>query len=117
MNYTEEKHLSNLPSEIVDLYKKFKKVIFELNSQFVIVPKKYYIAFKIERNLIDIELQKHSIKIVLNLKAGKLNDVRGIARDVSNIGHRGNGDYQVQVYDDKDIEYIKSLFKQVITQQ
>lgn len=114
MAYTEEKHLANHPAEIVTLYKKFKKALFELNANLVVVPKKYYIAFKLDKNLIDVELQKNSIKFVINLKVGALKDAKGIARDVSNIGHRGNGDYQVQVYDDKDFEYIKSLFAQAL---
>ena len=114
MIYTEKKHLANLPIETVRLYEKFKKAILELNSDLIILPHKYYISFKLAKNLIDVELQKNSIKFVINLKAGKLKDAKGIARDVSKIGHRGMGDYHIQVYDDKDIEYIKSLFKQVL---
>ena len=114
MIYTEEKHLANLPAETVRLYKKFKNEILELNSDLTILPHKYYISFKLAKNLIDVELQKHSIKFVINLKAGMLKDAKGIARDVSNIGHRGNGDYHVQVFNDDDFEYIKTLFKQVL---
>lgn len=114
MIYTEEKHLANLPIETVSLYQKYKKAILELNSDLTILPHKYYISFKLAKNLIDVELQKHSIKFVINLKVGQLKDVKGIARDVSKIGHRGNGDYHVHVFDDKNIEYIKTLFKQVL---
>lgn len=113
--YTEEKHLANLPTETVRLYVNFKKAILELNSDLTILPHKYYISFKLAKNLIDVELQKHSIKFVINLKAGKLKDAKGLARDISKIGHRGMGDYHIQVYDDKNIEYIKSLFKQVVS--
>jgi predicted transport protein len=45
---------------------------------------------------------------------GELEDSKGLARDVSQVGHRGNGDYQLQVDSDKDLEYIMSLFKQVL---
>jgi len=35
-------------------------------------------------------------------------------RDVSEIGHWGNGDYEVVVKDDKHLEYIMSLIKQAL---
>ena len=53
-------------------------------------------------------------KIFINTKIGSLDDPKGIAKDVSTIGHRGNGDYQIQIENDKDLEYIMSLIKQVI---
>ncbi|WP_156946348.1 hypothetical protein [Clostridium akagii] len=49
----------------------------------------------------------------LNTKVGTLDDPRKIARDVSNTGHWGNGDYEIQISNDEDIEYIFSLMKQL----
>lgn len=37
-----------------------------------------------------------------------------MATDVSNVGHWGTGDYEVNVNSDKDLEYIMSLVKQVL---
>jgi predicted transport protein len=42
-----------------------------------------------------------------------LNDAKGIAKDVSKVGHFGNGDYGVKVTNDEELEYIMSLIKQV----
>ena len=42
---------------------------------------------------------------------GELDDFKKLARDVSNTGHWGNGDYEMTISDDKDIEYILSLIK------
>lgn len=42
-------------------------------------------------------------------KIGNLDDPKGLVKDVSNIGHIGNGDYQIQIECDKDLEYIMSL--------
>jgi len=59
-----------------------------------------------------IELSiKNGIDIIRVFDA--LNDPRNIARDVSNTGHWGNGDYQIQISSDEDIEYIFSLIKQL----
>lgn len=79
-----------------------------------IIPQKFYIAFKKGSNISDIEMQKKGLKIFINAKIGTLDDPKGIAKDVSNIGHRGNGDFQIQIENDNDLEYIMSLIKQVI---
>ena len=61
-----------------------------------------------------MEIQKKKLNLTINKKAGFLSDPKNIARDVSNIGHYGKGDYQIQVEDDANLEYIMSLVKQVI---
>lgn len=43
---------------------------------------------------------------------GELDDPKKLARDVANIGHWGNGDYELQIRDDENIEYIMLLIKQ-----
>jgi len=63
-------------------------------------------------NIVDFHIQKNSIKIWINLSRGELDDPKKISRDVSNIGHWGNGDYEMQVSSDDDLEYILSLIKQ-----
>lgn len=112
--YTEERLISTTSPEMAELYEKFKSAILNLADDLEVKPLKYYIAFKRHSNLVDIEIQKKSLKIFLNAKWGTLDDSKGIARDVSSIGHSGNGDYQVQVDSDADLEYIMSLVKQVL---
>ena len=53
-------------------------------------------------------------KGMLSIDRSDLKDEKLIAKDVANVGHWGNGDYQIQVEDDKDLEYIMSLVKQAI---
>ncbi len=112
--YTEDQLLATTTPEMVELYEKFKSAILNLADDLDVVPLKYYIAFKRRSNLVDIEIQKKSLKIFLNARWGTLDDSKGIARDVSGIGHCGNGDYQIQVDSDADLEYIMSLVKQVV---
>jgi len=112
--YTEEQLLSTTTPEMADLYEKFKIAILNMADDLEVIPLKYYIAFKRSSNLVDIEIQKKSLKIFLNAKWGTLNDSKGIARNVADIGHSGNGDYQIQVESDADLEYIMSLVKQVL---
>jgi len=79
-----------------------------------IEPKKLYIAFKKNKNIADVVISKNGLKIFINSKKGKLDDPKKIARDVSEIGHWGNGDYEVMASNTDNLEYIMSLIKQVI---
>jgi predicted transport protein len=114
--YSEEELLENSSDHTLELYEKFKNAILNLADGIEIKPQKYYIAFKKGSNISDVEIQKKTLKLSINTKIGKLDDPKGLAKDVSNIGHRGNGDYQVQVENDNDLEYIMSLIKQAIQQ-
>ena len=112
--YTEEDHIASTTEEIAELYKRFRDAILNLTDGIEIKPTKLYIAFKKDRNVVDITIQKKALKICINAKFGTIDDAKCIAKDVSKIGHFGNGDYEIQVNNDKDLEYIMSLVKQAI---
>ncbi len=111
--YTEEDTLNNKPDKVSELYYRFRSAILNMIDGVDIRPQKLYIAFKKDnRNLVDILIQNSGLKIFINVKAGKLDDPKGLARDISKIGHWGNGDYEVYASDTKNLEYILSLIKQ-----
>jgi len=112
--YTEDEHIASTTEEIAELYVKFRDAVLNLADGMEIKPQKLYIAFKKDSNVVDISLQKKTLKLWINAKFGTIEDAKGIAKDVSNIGHHGNGDYEIQVNSDKDLEYIMSLIKQAI---
>ena len=109
--YTEQEHIEECNEEIKELYEKLKAQINNLGI-IELKPKKKYIAFMAESNITDIVIQRKAIKLFINLTKGQLDDPKKIARDVSAIGHWGNGDYEIQIKDDEDLEYIMSLIKQ-----
>ena len=112
--YSEEDLLRNCSSEIIELYESFKSAILNLSNGIELEPKKHYVAFKKGRNIADIELQKNSFKLWINLKHGKLDDPKNLTRNVSKIGHYGNGDYEIRIVNDTHLEYILSLVKQAL---
>ena len=112
--YSEEDLLRNCSSEIIELYESFKSAILNLSNGIELEPKKHYVAFKKGRNIADIELQKNSFKLWINLKHGKLDDPKNLTRNVSKIGHYGNGDYEIRIVNDIHLEYILSLVKQAL---
>lgn len=109
--YTEEDHLSNLPDKTKQLYYELKNRILELDDIDVDV-KKVYIAFKGIRNIVDVEFTQNKLRIEINMKKGTLDDPLNIARDITNIGHWGNGDYRVEISNIDDIDSIIPLIKQ-----
>lgn len=114
--YTEEDHLQGKPDETIELYETFKSAILELATDIEVKPQKWYIAFKKNgTNVSDIEIQKNGIKLSVNLKKDKLDDPKKIMRDVSVLkGHSLNGDYELKVENDNDLQYIMSLIKQAL---
>jgi predicted transport protein len=93
--YSETDHLAKASEQIIELYEMLKNKILTNYDDINVKIRKYYIAFISKTNFVDIRISKKDIKIWLNLPKGKLNDPQNIARDVSAIGHWGNGDYEL----------------------
>ena len=109
--YTEDEHLEKGTEETKELYETLKNAIQNL-GELEIKPKKKYIAFVSGSNVVDIHIQKNALKMWLNLQQGDLEDPKEITRDVSSIGHWGNGEYEIVMRNEEDLEYILSLIKQ-----
>ncbi|MEY8713852.1 DUF5655 domain-containing protein [Francisella philomiragia] len=111
--YSEEDLVSKASDEIKELYMQLKVAVLNFGD-IDIKPNKHYIAFVGVKNIIDVQVQKKALKIWINLPIGSLDDPKKIARDMSNIGHLGNGDYEIQIGFDNDFEYVLSLIKQSV---
>jgi len=109
--YTEDEHLSKGTEKTKELYETLKNSILNLD-EIEVKPKKKYIAFVSGSNVIDIHIQKNALKMWLNLQQGDLDDPKELSRDVSSIGHWGNGDYEIIMRTDENLEYVLSLIKQ-----
>ncbi len=112
--YTEEDLFVFGSDETVELYQKFRDAILNLADGIEVKPLKQYIAFKKDTNIVCLNIQKKQIRMWIGAKYGTLNDAKGITKNVTELGHWGTGDYEIQVTDDNDLEYIMSLIKQVL---
>ncbi|HHF4221667.1 TPA: DUF5655 domain-containing protein [Haemophilus influenzae] len=112
--YQESDHLSDKSDFIQELYEDFKQGILNLDPDIEINTRKLYIAFKKARNIADIRIQQKNLKIWINLPYGELDDPKNLAKNVSNTGHWGNGDYEITIESTQYLEYIMSLIKQAI---
>ena len=105
--------LAEFPKEIRELYGRLERKINSLNQHIVKEQKAKYIAFKInDTNFVDVRPQKKGIKLWLNLKKGELRDMKKLARNVRNIGHWGNGDYEIFISEIDSLPYLLRLIKQ-----
>lgn len=111
--YTEEDHLNWKSEKIIEIYENLKKLLFEIDNNIAIIPKKLYIAFKINKtNIIDIEIRKNDLKIWINLKHWELNDLYWITRNVKNTWHWWNWDYEIKIDTGENLIKVLDLIQQ-----
>ncbi len=112
LDYSEDYHLENIPHQIKELYYLLKKtVLSEMDLE--IIFHKTYIAFKYKgKNIFDAKILKSKLWLWINMPKGTLKDEKEFTRDVSDIGHQGNGDYDLTISNEKEIEYVLELIKQ-----
>jgi predicted transport protein len=110
--YTEDDHLIAANDKIKELYQQLKEALVSINAKIKVKPTKQYIGFIAKTNFLDVRIQKKALKVWLNLRKGELDDPKGLTKDMSQIGHWGNGDYQLHISDDENLDYLISLAKQ-----
>jgi predicted transport protein len=112
VTYTEEDHISLHPESVGDLYEKLKEGASEIGDM-KIEPKKVYIAFKRDtKNVFSVEFMKSGLIVFIAMPKGSLKDPYKKARDISEIGHHGTGDYEFILKNEEDIDYLLGLIKQ-----
>ncbi len=113
LTYSEEDHYESGSDLIRSIYDVLKKQILSISPELITInPKKKYISFKRNKNFVDVVIYPNQLNLYLNLKKGTINDPRQMSKDVSKIGHWGNGQYRIVLKDFMDIEYILLLIKQ-----
>lgn len=113
--YTIEDHLNGFDKKIIDLFQSLREKILSLDENIIEDPKAKYVAYKTSTNFTDIHLQQSCVKIYVNVKSGQLKDPDNIARDLTKpkmIGHWGNGDYEIKLENDSQIDIVFNLIKQ-----
>ncbi|RBP95444.1 putative transport protein [Cytobacillus firmus] len=112
-DYSLDQHISAFSSETRQLYDLLKTRILNIDSSVQEEIKKFYIAFKCgNRNFVDLSPTKQSIKLWLNCKFGELHDPNQLGRDVTDIGHRGNGDIEIILKPASNLQSVMDLIQQ-----
>ena len=92
-----------------------KTRLLNLGDDIEIVPRKMYIGFKRKSNFVDVSFLKDGLWVWINLKSGELDDPNGLTRDVSEIGHHGNGDYDLSITKAGPFSLIVSFIPVVVS--
>ena len=117
--YTEDDHL-NLPkiSETTkEVYQNLKEKILNMGGDVNITPKKSYIGYKRKTNFFDVLIQRNDLWCWINMKKGELDDPKNLCRDITTIGHYGNGDYDIRINENTDLDYVMFLINQSYKKQ
>lgn len=109
--YTFDEHLVGKSNEIVDLAHSIQEFVLGLDPSIEEAPKKLYVAYKIAKNIVCMEIQRQRIVLFLKLNPTGLEIKKGFVRDVSNIGHSGTGDIEVTIKSEEQFEEAKPLIR------
>jgi predicted transport protein len=115
IRHTVEDHLEGVNPKTRELFAALKEQITALDESIIEEAKAKYIAYKLTTNFVDIVVLKDGLKIFLNVPSGKLDDPSGFARDLEmpkHIGHWGNGDYEVRLEKNEDMNRVMDLVRQ-----
>lgn len=74
--------------------------------------KKLYVAYKLDTNFVDIVFQKQRLRISINMKFAEINDPNGICKDITGLGRWGNGDVELFMEHQDELEQIMEIVKQ-----
>ncbi|HZU68075.1 MAG TPA: DUF262 and DUF1524 domain-containing protein [Ktedonobacteraceae bacterium] len=110
-SYSVESYLF-LQGDMRDLFERLRKRILNLDPGVREEFRKLYIAYKINTNFVDIEPQKSQLRLFLNMKFSEISDPWGYCRDVTNIGHHGNGDVEVNISSAEQLDDVMDLVRQ-----
>ena len=111
VEYTEDDHLIHGTQTTKQLYFLIRDKLLGFGDV-SIDPRKLYVAFKRKTNVCDIEIQRNKLKITVNIRHGKIVDPEGIARDISHVGHWGNGDYEIHLTDEDMLPLTLAIIEQ-----
>lgn len=97
-----------------ELFEQLRNEIMALDPSVTEDILKLYVAFKADTNFVDVVPQKSRLRLTLNIPFHDLNDPKGIARDVTNLGRWGNGDAEVGITNISQVPYVMGLIRQAL---
>ena len=116
-SYTIEDHPRLLIGSHVTLFDTFRKEVLALDPCVVVEFYKHYVAFKAETNFIDVEPQARRLLLTLNLTFDEIHDPKSLCKNVTDLGHQGNGDVQIGLSSVDELPYVMGLVRQSFESQ
>ena len=86
-----------LKGEVEPVFAELRKRVLNLDAGVREDVKKQYVGYKLTTNFVDVIPLKSELRLILNTTVEELDDPNKLARDISNIGHWGNGNVEVRL--------------------
>lgn len=110
--YTIEDHPNLLRPLRRAHFEQLRETVLALDTSISVEFLKVRVAFRAESIFLDVVPQASRLLLVLNLPLSELRDERGLAWDVSDVGHWGAGDTHVALDETSDFSYVVGLVRQ-----
>ncbi len=115
--YTIDDHPRLLKGTLHEIFEAFRKEVLALDPCVTEEFLKICVAYKAETNFVDVEPQAKRLLLTLNMNFAEINDPKGLCRDVTGIGHQGNGDVQIGLTSLDELPYVMGLVRQSFERQ
>ncbi|MBP7795707.1 MAG: DUF262 domain-containing protein [Elusimicrobiales bacterium] len=117
IGYSIDDHPYLKSGQVKDVFEAFRKEVLALDSCVTEEILKLYVAYKAEINFVDVVPQATGLKLFLNIAFHEISDPKKICRDVSGVGHWGNGDVEVGLSSLEELPYVMGLVRQSFEKQ
>ncbi|HEY9086844.1 MAG TPA: DUF262 and DUF1524 domain-containing protein [Anaerolineaceae bacterium] len=105
-------HYEYLQGKQLELFLTFRQRVLNIDPSVREEHKRRYIAFKSTTNFVDVEPQKNRLRLILNMPYMETVDPKGLCRDVTGLGHWGNGDVEVGLSSCDELDDVMELIEQ-----
>ena len=116
-NYTISDHPYLLTEMLYEVFEAFRKEVLALDPCVTEEFLKHYVAYKAETNFVDVEPQAKRLLLTFNMAFAEMNDPKGFCRDVTGLGHQGNGDVSIRLASLNELPYVMGLVRQSFEKQ
>ena len=113
VSYDEKYHLAGKPQEVVELYRAVDRLCLSMKPETVERQfKAKYISYAYnDRIFTSVHVQQGSLRVWLYLKYTRLQNPPLFARDVTNVGHWGTGDLELDISNLSQLEEAATLIR------
>lgn len=106
-----EQHVNGKAQTIRDIALAVQEFLLGLDPSIEERPKKFYVAYRTTQNIACMEVQAKKVCLFLKLSPKDVVLKDGFVRDVTNIGHFGTGDIEVNLKSLEQLEEVKPLIQ------
>jgi len=115
--YRLEDHHHLLASPTKELFEAFRKAVLGIDPCVTEDVLKHYIAYKAETNFVDVIPKDKKLRLILNMRFSEIDDPKGRCKNVTEIGHWGNGDVDLRLSNLNELPYVMNLVQQAFEKQ